>query len=986
MKVLIADFDLFNKIGGGQTFYRSIIEKNPAIDFYYFIITENPKASRPKNAHIMQYKEIYKEKYLTDFYDIDPPQSIHSKFIKASNIAASISGKDFDILDLPDYELFGIFLRPALKYHKAKVGKIALSLHGRLSTTIRLNWSTEGIVNKELELNENNQFRSVDIRYGISKAYIDEWSNYINLPTHYMNPLRFMTLPKPIISPLTDKPPDLNFIGRTEKRKGPDIFVELVWWLPRSRYKRANIIGPSSYDPKGTDSGHYLYTMKNNRINDIQILPSMNQKQLSRLFASKSITMLPSRYDSLNLIAIESLLSGCPTAVGSGAGVCRFLKESFPNVPFILIDVNNVYGSLDELQDILSDYDTYRTKLVNSIISCKPIIDGDPLEKIYISKPSFDHTTRIEMDEWYTKLIKIYNLAKRSPRKRTKDIAVKIIKSQIKPCIYQKLINLSSSLRSLNLRYTLKKLISIVNPNYLRVAGQIADARLLVKLYKEIFYFPEQEKKHLVEKIEKCWEVANGFRIDRIRIWREIARLEKLRENHLIAATYELRAMRLIGYDSFRMLGYVKAVLEKYGFNQEAIAADAMYAKRTDSGKICTELLEKAFEKNKTLPPLEKLEFIDDRRKSSTYRVSIIVSLYKSSAKLPFFLNALKYQTMLKSKQAELILIDSSSPIDDYQVFKNCLQSIDIDVVYARSKERETIQSAWNRGILLSRAPYLTFLGVDESILPDCLEILARELDTDQGIDWVQANSLVTNVDKNGQWLNDIMIYDRTGYKQDMAYLETCYLSWVAALYRKSIHEKFGYYDVSFKAAGDTEFKNRVLPFIKSKAITKTLGIFWNYPDDRTTQSPTAEIEDIRAWYIHRTIGGIRYAFARRNHKEAEDLFYTALCYRKSYCQHLSSDVEYAYNIGTFVLERIPDSNILPYLKGVKSLLDAYRSLEYIQKLTSMGIRYQLHKTYINAQKIEKEHQQLNHTRPTYQIFNDNRHEQHSFLWKSDMI
>ena len=37
MKVLIADFDLFKKTGGGQTFYRSLIKKNPEIDFYYII-------------------------------------------------------------------------------------------------------------------------------------------------------------------------------------------------------------------------------------------------------------------------------------------------------------------------------------------------------------------------------------------------------------------------------------------------------------------------------------------------------------------------------------------------------------------------------------------------------------------------------------------------------------------------------------------------------------------------------------------------------------------------------------------------------------------------------------------------------------------------------------------------------------------------------------------------------------------------------------
>ena len=58
------------------------------------------------------------------------------------------------------------------------------------------------------------------------------------------------------------------------------------------------------------------------------------------------------------------------------------------------------------------------------------------------------------------------------------------------------------------------------------------------------------------------------------------------------------------------------------------------------------------------------------------------------------------------------------------------------------------------------------------------------------------------------------MPYDRRKYQQDLVYLETCYLSWVGALYRRSIHDRFGYYDGSFRGAGDTEFKSRILPFI----------------------------------------------------------------------------------------------------------------------------------------------------------------------------
>ena len=213
----------------------------------------------------------------------------------------------------------------------------------------------------------------------------------------------------------------------------------------------------------------------------------------------------------------------------------------------------------------------------------------------------------------------------------------------------------------------------------------------------------------------------------------------------------------------------------------------------------------------------------------------------------------------------------------------------------------------------MSKADFLSFLGVDETILPTCLEILANELDKFSDLDWVTGHSLVTEVDSDCSWIKDIMPYYRKEYKQDLVYLETCYLSWVGALYRRSIHKRFGYYDSSFRGAGDTEFKSRVLPFIKSKIVDCTLGVFWNYPDERTTQSPAIEIEDMRAWYIHRTLGGIRYAFANRSTEDVENLIYLCLCYRKSYCVHTSTDLEYAYNLCLYLKEICPQSKVLKY-------------------------------------------------------------------------
>jgi glycosyltransferase involved in cell wall biosynthesis len=987
MKVLIADSDLFHKTGGGQTFYRNLIEKNSQIDFYYLKISEPSEANRPKNAYIIPYQEKYNlANYAKSFSDLTPPKWIYRAFVISSNIAASVAGKHFDIIDLPDYEQIGTLIRPALKHHNVDFEKIVLSMHGNISTSIQLDWFNEGKVDQTVRWQEQIQYGTVDIRYGISKTYLEEWREIINLESYYLNPLSVISLPKPQLTNDPAKLPSINFVGRTEKRKGPDIFVELAWWLPRQKFSTANIIGSDSFGPKGESSGFYLYQTAENRLKEIKRSQSLSQIELYKLFSSKSLTILPSRYDTLNIVALESLFSGCPTAIGSGAGVTGFLQDIYPQVPFITIDIKNIYSCLPEICSVLDNYDEYRQKLVDALLSSHPQISGFNIDSIYANNPVCYREVRCQMDAWYERLINFqekqaFLLTPGELKSRT----VKFVDSTLKIDSRK----LAKQLKDLPIQSSKKLLNSTFFSslkNDLKILEQGKKAVFLFDRYKQIFNLGEGSERELEEKLEQCWRVASNSRIDRVRIWREIARLERLRGNDLVAATYQVRAMRLLGCDRFGDLAPVVQTLTEQGFNQEASVAEAMYGSSQERNERCRELIERTFSENKRDRQWE-YEFVDERRDLPTYRVSIIVSLYNAAAKLPLFLQTLQHQTMIQADAAEVILIDSGSPGGDYAVFKQIIESLNIPIVYARSVKRETIQSAWNRGISLARSPYLAFLGVDETILPNCLEILAAELDADPTLDWVQSNSIVTNVDKDGLWVNDIMIYDRTGYQQDLVYLETCYLSWVGALYRRDIHDRFGFYDTTFTAAGDTEFKKRILPFIKTKAITQTLGIFRNYPDERTTQSPRAEIEDLRAWYFHRTVPGIHYAFANRDPNEAEKLLYTSLRYRKSYCWHWSTDLEYAYNLATFLQERISNSPALQYQDDIKKLLDAYRLLDCIPKLSKFApINTVFHVNNI-AYTIEQKHRKIENPmiEPLYKIFNDNRHEQHSFLWTTDV-
>jgi glycosyltransferase involved in cell wall biosynthesis len=341
-------------------------------------------------------------------------------------------------------------------------------------------------------------------------------------------------------------------------------------------------------------------------------------------------------------------------------------------------------------------------------------------------------------------------------------------------------------------------------------------------------------------------------------------------------------------------------------------------------------------------------------------------------------------QTLWKAGGVELILVDSGSPDDERSVVMEFVERHpDANLLYARTDERETIQAAWNRGIQLAKAPYLVFLGADETLYPEALEVLARELDADAGLDWVMGDSLVTSRDANGAFQSDVMLYDRTGATKDHAYLETTYLSWVAGMYRKSIHDRFGYYDQTFGAAGDTEFKGRVLPFIQVRFLPQTLGEFWNYPEERTTASPRAEIEDSRAWYLHRTPGGIRYAFENRPVEDIIQLLHNALGYRKCYAQHVSCDIEYALHLCNYLLNRRPGA--VPYVAlqaDLAQMLADLRGLDFPRQLGPIALVRQILMARWRARRFEARHRKLlRNPNVSYRIFNDNRYEQHHWFW-----
>jgi hypothetical protein len=163
------------------------------------------------------------------------------------------------------------------------------------------------------------------------------------------------------------------------------------------------------------------------------------------------------------------------------------------------------------------------------------------------------------------------------------------------------------------------------------------------------------------------------------------------------------------------------------------------------------------------------------------------------------------------------------------------------------------------------------------------------------------------------------------------------------------------------------------------------LGVFWNYPDGQTTRSPRAEIEDLRAWYLHRTPGGIVYLLQNTGIHETESLLLAALQYRKSFCRHTSSDVDYASHVVRRLARRWPQSRTGGLAEGIARLLRTYRDLDRLPEASAQAIWEAEHRVrLIEAQVSEQHRRVLPGFSPTYDVFHDNRYEQHDNIWPTE--
>jgi hypothetical protein len=111
--------------------------------------------------------------------------------------------------------------------------------------------------------------------------------------------------------------------------------------------------------------------------------------------------------------------------------------------------------------------------------------------------------------------------------------------------------------------------------------------------------------------------------------------------------------------------------------------------------------------------------------------------------------------------------------------------------------------------------------------------------------------------------------------------------------------------------------------------LPKTLGFYFDFPAARVTNSANIEIEDLRAWYVFRTPGGIEYLMRTEDLDAWEELFWAALCARRCWSPTSADcDLPFAENVLAGILKRKPAHHLRSLQRSLRWLVREMRQLQ----------------------------------------------------------
>ena len=226
--------------------------------------------------------------------------------------------------------------------------------------------------------------------------------------------------------------------------------------------------------------------------------------------------------------------------------------------------------------------------------------------------------------------------------------------------------------------------------------------------------------------------------------------------------------------------------------------------------------------------------------------VTAITSLYRGGSFIEQFMENITSQSCFDD-YCELVIIDADSPENEAKVIEKYCRSR-TNIIYHRVNYRIGIYDAWNLGVRMARGEYITSTNVDDLRRNDSLELQAGTLDSLPFVDVVYQDFFYSW--ESGLHYEEVA---RFGFKSNLPVVTAYSLMDFnaphnAPMWRKRLHDELGYFNTSYKSAGDYEFWIRCLLANKSFFKLNDPHVVYYYnPDGISTTADSRGAQEVQA-------------------------------------------------------------------------------------------------------------------------------------------
>lgn len=234
------------------------------------------------------------------------------------------------------------------------------------------------------------------------------------------------------------------------------------------------------------------------------------------------------------------------------------------------------------------------------------------------------------------------------------------------------------------------------------------------------------------------------------------------------------------------------------------------------------------------------------------YKCSIFCSFYKGQNFIQSYLENLLDQSIFT--QIEFILLNCNSPDNEEKYILPLTEKYD-NIKYHKIEKDPGLYSGWNHSIKLCSSSIIGNWNIDDRKNRDGIEILLHQFDKDPGLDIVYGFTYISRIANEK--------YIENSYNEIYPYLPHSFENLLRnnsphcmPLWKKNLHDKFGYFDNNYETAADGDFWLRcAVGGATIRMVNHPVGLYYENPTGRSTNSQTlqkmvSEVQSMRSKYL----------------------------------------------------------------------------------------------------------------------------------------